>query len=56
MRTIGLSETVMNDVLHVLAGILMIGNIEFMSTGGAQVRDKSGMLEVEVLQINTKNI
>ena len=45
MKTIGMSETTINDVLHVLAGILMIGNIEFVSTGGAQVRDRSGKSE-----------
>ena len=42
MKTIGLSDSSITDVLHVLAGILMIGNIEFVSTGGAQVQDKSG--------------
>ena len=42
MKTIGLSENSISDVLHVLAGILMIGNIEFVSTGGAQVQDRSG--------------
>ncbi len=41
MHTVGLSESTINDVLHVLAGILMLGNIDFISTGGAQVRDRS---------------
>lgn len=41
MKTIGLSDAAINDVLHVIAGILMLGNVEFVSTGGAQVRDKS---------------
>lgn len=45
MKTIGLSENSISDVLHVLAGILMIGNIEFVSTGGAQVQDRSGKYE-----------
>ena len=41
MKTIGMSDATINDVLHVIAGILMLGNVEFVSTGGAQVRDKS---------------
>ena len=48
MKTIGMSESIINDVMHVLAGILMIGNIEFVSTGGAQVRNKSGELQTPV--------
>ena len=45
MKTIGLSDSLISDVLHVLAGILMMGNIEFVATGGAQVQDKSSKLE-----------
>ena len=56
MYTIGLTDATINDVLHVLAGILMIGNIEFVSTGGAQVRDKSGKLMKNPLALNLLKI
>eukprot|EP00794_Sanderia_malayensis_P003678 gene3678-4195_t len=58
MHTIGLDESVINDVLHVLAGILMIGNIDFISTGGAQIRDRSilentaNLLQLDSYQLN----
>ena len=42
MRVIGLSSEQINDVHLVLASILQLGNISFITTGGAQVQDKNG--------------
>ena len=42
MRVIGLSNEQINDVHLVLASILQLGNISFITTGGAQVQDKNG--------------
>ena len=50
MYTIGLNEEQAHDVFQVLAGILQLGNIEFVSTGGAQIRDKSGKFLMNLLK------
>jgi len=42
MRVVGLSEEQINNVHQVLSSILQLGNIEFITTGGAQIQDKSG--------------
>ena len=44
MRVVGLSEEQINNVHQVLSSILQLGNIEFITTGGAQIQDKSGIL------------
>ena len=33
----------MSDLLQVISGILMLGNVNFLAAGGAQVADKNGM-------------
>ena len=38
----GVSNEHFQDMLSVLAGILIIGNLSFATAGGAQVQDKSG--------------
>ena len=42
MKVMLLTEEQIMDVLQLLSGILQLGNISFMSAGGAQVADKSG--------------
>lgn len=36
------SDEEVSDLLQVISGILMLGNINFLAAGGAQVADKSG--------------
>lgn len=43
MRTMQFTEENIHEILRLLAGILHIGNIEFMTAGGAQVSSKSGL-------------
>lgn len=42
MEILGLSTEQIQNVMLVLSSILQLGNIEFMTTGGAQVEDKNG--------------
>lgn len=36
------SEQEVSDLLQVISGILMLGNVNFLAAGGAQVADKNG--------------
>ena len=42
MRIVGLTEEQIGNVHHVISSILQLGNLEFITTGGAQIQDKSG--------------
>ena len=42
MRVVGLNEEQIGNVLQVLSSILQLGNLEFITTGGAQIQDKAG--------------
>ena len=42
MHVLGLSEEQMENIHFVLSSILQLGNINFISTGGAQVNDSNG--------------
>lgn len=44
MKVVGLTQDQINNVHLVLSSILQLGNIEFITTGGAQIQDKAGML------------
>ena len=43
MKVMCLTGEEIADVLQVIAGILQLGNVNFMAAGGAQVTEKSGM-------------
>ena len=38
----GVSAEQFHDMLSIISGILLIGNLSFVTAGGAQVQDKSG--------------
>ena len=42
MRVVGLNEEQIGNVHQVLSSILQLGNLEFITTGGAQIQDKAG--------------
>ncbi|KAK2564848.1 Unconventional myosin-X [Acropora cervicornis] len=44
MKVMSVADEEISDVLHVLSGVLQLGNVNFMSAGGAQVTEK-GILE-----------
>ncbi|XP_057292691.1 unconventional myosin-X-like isoform X2 [Hydractinia symbiolongicarpus] len=58
MEILGLSTEQIQNVMLVLSSILQLGNIEFMTTGGAQVEDKnvlenlSNLLQVDLYDLN----
>ena len=41
MKVMSVADEEISDVLHVLSGVLQLGNVNFMSAGGAQVTEKS---------------
>lgn len=43
MKVMRFTEEEIADVLQVIAGVLQLGNVNFMAAGGAQVAEKSGM-------------
>ena len=43
MKVIGLSNEHISNVHYVLSSILQLGNISFITTGGAQIDNKYGM-------------
>lgn len=43
MKVMSVADEEISDVLHVLSGVLQLGNVNFMSAGGAQVTEKSSM-------------
>lgn len=43
MKVMCFTEEEIADVLQVIAGVLQLGNVNFMAAGGAQVAEKSGM-------------
>lgn len=43
MKVMHFTEEEIADVLQVIAGVLQLGNVNFMAAGGAQVAEKSGM-------------
>lgn len=43
MQVIGLTDEQIENVHHVISSILQLGNITFITTGGAQVQDRNGM-------------
>ena len=47
MKVMCFTEEEIADVLQVIAGVLQLGNVNFMAAGGAQVAEKSGMSETE---------
>ena len=42
MKVMCFTEEEIADVLQVIAGVLQLGNVNFMAAGGAQVAEKSG--------------
>ena len=42
MRVMRFKEESISDVLHVLAGILSLGNATFIAGNGAQINEKFG--------------
>ena len=42
MKVMCFTEEEIADVLQVIAGVLQLGNVNFMDAGGAQVAEKSG--------------
>ena len=44
MRVVGLTEEQIGNVHQVLSSILQLGNLEFITTGGAQIQDKAGKI------------
>ena len=48
MHVLGLSEEQMENIHFVLSSILQLGNINFISTGGAQVDDNNGKLFLSI--------
>ena len=42
MKVMSFTDEDVSDVLQVIAGVLQLGNVNFVSAGGAQVSDKSG--------------
>ena len=47
MKVMCFTEEEIADVLQVIAGVLQLGNVNFMAAGGAQVAEKSGKSETE---------
>lgn len=43
MKVMSVADEEISDVLHVISGVLQLGNVNFMSAGGAQVSEKSSM-------------
>ena len=43
MKVMSVADEEISDVLHVLSGVLQLGNVNFMSAGGAQVTEKGSM-------------
>ena len=43
MKVMCFTEEEIADVLQVIAGVLQLGNVNFMAAGGAQVAEKSGL-------------
>lgn len=43
MKVMSVADEEISDVLHVISGVLQLGNVNFMSAGGAQVAEKSSM-------------
>lgn len=41
-----------NNLMAVLAAILKIGNINFVTAGGAQISDKSGKCESYIMRLS----
>lgn len=42
------TEEEIRDVFKLLSGVLQIGNIEFMTAGGAQITTKGGSIRIRV--------
>jgi len=40
------TEEEIRDVFKLLSGVLQIGNIEFMTAGGAQITTKGGLIQI----------
>ncbi|EDV26792.1 uncharacterized protein TRIADDRAFT_54062 [Trichoplax adhaerens] len=49
MQVMSFKEDEINDILQLLAGILLIGNTTFMTSGGAQIEDESVVWQVAEL-------
>ncbi len=44
------TEEEIRDVFKLLSGVLQIGNIEFMTAGGAQITTKGGLKQISICQ------
>ncbi len=47
------TEEEIRDVFKLLSGVLQIGNIEFMTAGGAQITTKGGLKQISICQKNS---
>ena len=42
MTVMSFTEEEITDVFQIIAGVLQLGNVNFMAAGGAQIAEKSG--------------
>ena len=42
MQVMSFKDDEINDILQLIAGVLLLGNTTFVTSGGAQIEDESG--------------
>ncbi len=50
LKVLEFTEEEIRDMFKLLSGVLQLGNIEFMTAGGAQITTKQGLFTCEVTQ------
>lgn len=53
MKVMCFTDEDIADVFQVIAGVLQLGNVNFMAAGGAQVAEKSGMFSTHNMVFNS---
>lgn len=55
LKVIGFKDGQCEDMQSVLAGILHLGNVEFMNAGGAQVANPDGIKDIHHITLDNLN-